>query len=75
VLIDELNPSAKIVTEDDRLRPDASEVFRLIGDNTLIKSLTDWAPKYDLRLGLQDTVQWFKNPENLARYKAWLYNI
>lgn len=75
VLIDELNPNAKIVTEDDRLRPDASEVFRLIGDNTLIKSLTDWAPKYDLRLGLQDTVQWFKNPENLARYKAWLYNI
>jgi NAD dependent epimerase/dehydratase len=75
VLIDELNPSARIVTEDDRLRPDASEVFRLIGDNTLIKSLTDWAPKYDLRLGLQDTVQWFKNPENLARYKAWLYNI
>ncbi len=75
VLIDELNPSAKIVTEDDRLRPDASEVFRLIGDNTLIKSLTDWTPKYDLRLGLQDTVQWFKNPENLARYKAWLYNI
>lgn len=75
VLIDELNPNVKIVTEDDRLRPDASEVFRLIGDNTLIKSLTDWQPKYDLRHGLQDTIQWFKNPENLARYKAWLYNI
>lgn len=75
VLIDELNPSVKIVTEDDRLRPDASEVFRLIGDNTLIKSLTGWTPEYDLRHGLQDTIQWFKNPENLARYKAWLYNI
>lgn len=75
VLIDELNPNVKIVTEDDRLRPDASEVFRLIGDNTLIKSLTGWTPKYDLRHGLQDTIQWFKNPENLARYKAWLYNI
>lgn len=75
VLIDELNPSVKIVTEDDRLRPDASEVFRLIGDNTLIKTLTGWTPEYDLRHGLQDTIQWFKNPENLARYKAWLYNI
>lgn len=75
VLIDELNPNVKIVTEDDRLRPDASEVFRLIGDNTLIKSLTGWVPEYDLRHGLQDTIQWFKNPENLARYKAWLYNI
>ena len=75
VLIDELNPSVKIVTEDDRLRPDASEVFRLIGDNTLIRTLTGWTPEYDLRHGLQDTIQWFKNPENLARYKAWLYNI
>jgi NAD dependent epimerase/dehydratase len=75
VLIDELNPDVKIVTEDDRLRPDASEVFRLIGDNTLIKSLTDWTPEYDLRRGLQDTIQWFKEPENLSRYKAWLYNI
>ncbi|WP_160108946.1 NAD-dependent 4,6-dehydratase LegB [Pseudomonas izuensis] len=75
VLIDELNPDVKIVTEDDRLRPDASEVFRLIGDNTLIKSLTGWAPEYDLRRGLQDTIQWFKEPENLSRYKAWLYNI
>ncbi|WP_449123548.1 NAD-dependent 4,6-dehydratase LegB [Pseudomonas sp. MPG01] len=75
VLIDELNPNVKIVTEDDRLRPDASEVFRLIGDNTLIKSLTGWTPEYDLRHGLQDTIQWFKHPENLARYKAWLYNI
>ena len=52
VLIDELNPSVKIVTEDDRLRPDASEVFRLIGDNTLIKTLTGWTPEYDLRLSL-----------------------
>ena len=75
VLIDELNPDAHIMTEDERLRPEASEVFRLIGDNTLIKSLTDWTPKYDLRRGLQDTVRWFSEPENLARYKAWLYNI
>lgn len=75
VLIDELNPGTRIVTEDERLRPEASEVFRLIGDNTLIKSLTDWMPEYDLRRGLQDTVRWFKEPENLARYKAWLYNI
>lgn len=75
VLILELNPGARIVTEDERLRPEASEVFRLIGDNTLIKSLTDWAPEYDLLRGLQDTVRWFREPENLARYKAWLYNI
>lgn len=75
ILIDELNPVAKIVTEDERMRPEASEVFRLIGDNTLIKSITNWSPQYDLRSGLQDTIQWFKQPENLSRYKSWLYNI
>jgi NAD dependent epimerase/dehydratase len=75
VLIEELRPEANIVTENERMRPDASEVFRLIGDNTLIRSLTDWSPQFDLRQGLQDTIHWFKEPEHLARYKAWLYNI
>ena len=75
ILISELNPSARVVTDDQRLRPEASEVFRLIGDNTLIKSLTGWQPTYDLRAGLVDTVAWFKRPENLARYKASVYNL
>lgn len=75
VLIDELNPEARIITADERLRPEASEVFRLIGDNTQIKSLTSWAPEYDLKSGLRDTIAWFKVPANLERYKAWLYNI
>ncbi|CAN7663805.1 MULTISPECIES: NAD-dependent 4,6-dehydratase LegB [unclassified Variovorax] len=75
ILVAELNPSARIVTDDQRLRPDASEVFRLMGDNTLITSLTPWRPRYDLADGLRDTIDWFKNPENLSRYKAWLYNV
>jgi NAD dependent epimerase/dehydratase len=75
VLIDELNPQATIATEDERMRPEASEVFRLIGDNALVKSLTDWTPAHDLQRGLQDTIVWFRQPDNLARYKAWLYNI
>lgn len=75
ILIEELNPAARIVTDEQRLRPDASEVFRLIGDNTQITTLTAWRPRYDLRAGLTDTVAWFRKPENLARYKAWLYNL
>jgi NAD dependent epimerase/dehydratase len=75
ILISELNPSARIVTEDQRMRPDASEVFRLIGDNTLITTLTDWRPVFDLDAGLRDTIEWFKQPDNLSRYKAWLYNV
>ena len=75
VLIAELNPEAKIVTDELRLRPDASEVFRLMGDNTKITSLTSWRPSHDLSAGLRDTIEWFKQPDNLARYKAWLYNV
>jgi NAD dependent epimerase/dehydratase len=74
-LIAELNPEAKIITEEQRLRPDASEVFRLMGDNTKITTLTDWRPKFDLHAGLVDTIEWFKHGDNLNRYKTWLYTI
>jgi NAD dependent epimerase/dehydratase len=74
-LISEINPSAQMVVKDDRLRPEKSEVFRLIGDSRKIKALTTWHPKHDLYSGLKQTVSWFRVPENLARYKAWIYNI
>jgi len=74
-LISKLNPNARIITDDQRLRPEASEVFRLKGDNTLITSLTNWRPRYELEAGLLDTIAWFRQPENLNRYKASLYNI
>lgn len=63
------------VVDPARLRPSGSEVFRLCGDNTLIKSLTDWSPRYDLRAGLRETIEWFTKPENLAKYKAGIYNV
>jgi NAD dependent epimerase/dehydratase len=74
-LISELNPAAKVVTDEQRMRPDASEVFRLIGDNEKITTLTDWRPGHDLHAGLKETVKWFQMPENLSRYKTWLYNL
>jgi NAD dependent epimerase/dehydratase len=75
LLISELNPDATIVTDEERLRPEASEVFRLMGDNTKITTLTAWRPAHDLKVGLQETIAWFKEPQNLSRYKAWLYNL
>lgn len=74
-LIAQLNPSATIVTEDERMRPENSEVLRLIGDNSKIRRLTSWTPRHDLASGLAATVAWFRRPENLVRYKAWLYNV
>lgn len=74
-LISEINPEAKIVTDEQRMRPDASEVFRLIGDNKKIATLTNWRPTHDLNDGLRATVNWFRLPENLSRYKACIYNL
>ncbi|MFZ1829628.1 MAG: NAD-dependent 4,6-dehydratase LegB [Candidatus Competibacteraceae bacterium] len=74
-LIAAINPEACIITDEQRLRPDASEVFRLMGDNSLITTLTPWQPKHDLDAGLCETINWFSQPENLGRYKAWLYNL
>jgi NAD dependent epimerase/dehydratase len=74
-LVAEINPSARIVVAEDRIRPDKSEVVRLIGDNRKIRSLTSWEPAFGMDDGLKDTIGWFREPQNLARYKAWLYNV
>jgi NAD dependent epimerase/dehydratase len=70
-----MSVEATIVTDEERLRPVSSEVFRLCGDNTLIKTLTGWKPEYDLREGLRNTIEWFIRPGNLIRYKPGVYNI
>lgn len=74
-MIDQINPKATIITDDQRLRPENSEVERLLGSNEKIKSLTSWRPEYDLAKGIQETVEWFKQPNNLSKYKAEIYNL
>lgn len=58
-----------------RIRPAKSEVFRLCGDNTKIRNLTDWQSQISLEEGLKRTIDWFSNPANLALYKAGIYNV
>jgi NAD dependent epimerase/dehydratase len=75
-LIRELMGSdVEFLSDTQRLRPGKSEVFRLWGDNTLIRELTGFQPAYDIRRGLQATIDWFVQPGNLAQYKAGLYNV
>ena len=62
------------VVDQERLRPAKSEVNRLLGDNSLITSLTSWRPSHSLEEGLQKTIYWFVKPENLAKYKIDIYN-
>ena len=74
-LIRQINPSARIITDEQRIRPDLSEVERLLGSNAKIKQLTGWKPGHTLAQGLEKTIAWFKEPANLNRYKADIYNI
>jgi len=71
-LIRQINPKAKIVCEEERLRPENSEVNRLLGSNEKIKRLTDWRPQYTFEQGLAETIEFFKN--NLDKYKVDIYN-
>lgn len=65
----------KIKADRQRIRPEKSEVIRLIGDNALIRSLTGWEPYYTLEKGLSETIKWFKRANNLRLYKGDIYNI
>ena len=74
-LINRINPQAKLVTDEERLRPEKSEVERLFGDNSKILLLTDWKVNYSLKDGLKETIAWFSQKENLAQYKTDIYNV
>lgn len=65
----------RFISDDQRIRPENSEVFRLWCDNSKIRELTGFAPKFSIREGLEKTVEWFSKPENLAKYKPGLYNV
>jgi NAD dependent epimerase/dehydratase len=72
---DIMHSDANLIVDEQRLRPEHSEVFRLRCDNTKIKELTGYEPQYTLREGLEKTVEWFSDPRNLAKYKPGIYNI
>lgn len=75
-LIRELMSSdVEFLTDDQRIRPEKSEVFRLWCDNSKIQGLTGFKPEYSIRQGLEETIAWLSLPENLAKYKADIYNV
>jgi len=75
-LIKELmNSDVDFITDEDRIRPKSSEVFRLCCDNSKIRKLTGFEPQFSLKEGLKKTINWFSKPENLSRYKIDIYNV
>jgi NAD dependent epimerase/dehydratase len=74
-LVRQINPSAKIITDDVRLRPSKSEVFRLFGSNEKLIKNTSWRQINSLEQGLGKTIEWFRVFENRKSYKAEIYNV
>ena len=72
-LIRQINPKAKIVCDEERLRPEKSEVDRLLGCNEKIIRLTDWRPQYFLEEGLRETIAFLEG--NMDKYKTDIYNL
>lgn len=72
-LIRQINPKARIICDEQRLRPEKSEVNRLLGCNEKILRLTDWKVQYSFEEGLAETIEFLKN--NLDRYKVDVYNL
>jgi len=74
-----MGASIEISSDEDRIRPDESEVEKLLADIKKASELTGWQPEYaglsGLRRGLMETVEWFLRPENLKGYKAHIYNL
>lgn len=72
-IISQINPKARIICDEQRLRPEKSEVNRLLGSNEKIKRLTDWEPKYTFANGIGETINWMRG--NLGSYKSDIYNV
>jgi NAD dependent epimerase/dehydratase len=72
-IIDIMGKDIKINCDEERIRPEKSEVNRLWADNTKIKELTEWEPQYSIDDGLKETVEWIKN--NMQYFKTDIYNV
>jgi NAD dependent epimerase/dehydratase len=70
-----MNSDVEFISDEDRLRPEKSEVFRLWCDNSKIRALTGFEPQHTIEQGLRKTIDWFTISENLAKYKADIYNV
>lgn len=75
LIINKINPDAEIISDDQRIRPEKSEVFRLLGDSSKLRSVSGWSHKYSISEGIDSTIEWFKNENNLVKYKADIYNL
>jgi len=72
-IIDMVHPDARIVCDEERVRPEKSEVMELVCDNTLAREILGWKPQFSLEAGLERTIAWMK--EHINAYKPGMYTV
>lgn len=70
-----MNSEVEFTVDSERVRPDKSEVERLWCDNAKLLKLTGFKPEIDIDKGLERTIDWFIDKENLKKYKYEIYNV
>ncbi len=75
MIVELLNARATYICKEERIRPDKSEVGRLMCDNAVARELVGYKPEFDLRRGLEETIKWMKQKENIKKYKTDIYNV
>ncbi len=70
-----MQSDVEFITDKQRIRPEKSEVLRLWCDNTKIKKLAGFQSQFDIRQGLQKTIEWITEPSHLKTYKSEIYNV
>ena len=75
IIKDLMQSDVKFITDEQRIRPEKSEVFRLWCDNTKLNKLTGFSPQFNIKQGLQKTIEWITEPEHLKAYKSEIYNV
>jgi NAD dependent epimerase/dehydratase len=79
LIADLMGVKIELLADDERMRPASSEVERLWADNSKAKRVLNWQPQFPgtngLKEGLRRTISWFREEENLKRYKTHLFNL
>jgi len=75
LIIGIIGVDARVISDEHRVRPEDSEVERLVCDSGLLKQLTGWKPEITIKEGLVKTIEWFEDEDNLRKYKSGIYNI
>jgi NAD dependent epimerase/dehydratase len=75
LIADLMGTDVEIRVDDERLRPERSEVTRLVSDSSAIRHAASWKPAHTLSEGLSATIEWFCDPDNLRQYKTDQYNV